>query len=95
MANSFTGALDAVSHKWRRLAERRKAHLVELFQSGRWKHYYTEEQLLRYLREADRLTERWTAIAPPAAEAHLRDGVAVSDDDAPDAAPAAVRRDAA
>ena len=72
MATSFTGALDAVSHKWRRLAERRQAHLVELFQTGRWKHYYTEEQLHRYLREADRLTERWAEIAPPAAEAAPR-----------------------
>jgi uncharacterized repeat protein (TIGR03809 family) len=95
MATSFTGALDAVSHKWRRLAERRQAHLVELFQSGRWKHYYTEEQLLRYLREADRLTERWTEIAPPAAEAALREDAAPSDADASDAATAHVRRDAA
>jgi uncharacterized repeat protein (TIGR03809 family) len=92
MATSFTGALDAVSHKWRRLAERRQAHLVELFQTGRWKHYYTEEQLHRYLREADRLTERWAEIAPPAAEAALRDGAASSD---ADAAPAPARRDAA
>jgi len=95
MANSFTGALDAVSHKWRRLAERRQAHLMELFHSGRWKHYYAEEQFLRYMREADRLTERWTAIAPPAAEAALRDGAAQSDADAPDVALDPARRNAA
>jgi uncharacterized repeat protein (TIGR03809 family) len=96
MAKCFTGALDAVSHKWRRLAERRQADLTELFHSGRWKHYYTEEQFLRYMREAVQLTERWVAIAPPAAEAALRDGAPTSDALTFDAAaPAPVRRDAA
>jgi uncharacterized repeat protein (TIGR03809 family) len=71
MAKSFTGALDGVSHKWRRLAERRQAHLVELFQSGRWKHYYEEERFLRSMREAIRMTERWNVIAPPLAEVPL------------------------
>ncbi|MGE0034243.1 MAG: TIGR03809 family protein [Xanthobacteraceae bacterium] len=91
MAKCFTGALDAVSHKWRRLAERRQADLIELSHSGRWKRYYTEEQFLRYMREAAQLTERWAAIAPPAAEAALRDGAPASDA----AAPVPVRRDAA
>jgi uncharacterized repeat protein (TIGR03809 family) len=91
MAKCFTGALDAVSHKWRRLAERRHADLIELFHSGRWEHYYTEEQFLRYMREAAQLTERWAAIAPPAAEAALGDDAPASDA----AAPVLVRRDAA
>jgi uncharacterized repeat protein (TIGR03809 family) len=95
MAKSLTGALDEVSHKWRRLAERRQAHLTGLFHSGRWKHYYTEEQFLRYMREAIRLTERWTMIAPPSAEQALTDG-APSDAAAADASgPASARRDAA
>jgi uncharacterized repeat protein (TIGR03809 family) len=68
MAKSLTGTLDGVSHKWRRLAERRQAHLVELFQTGRWKHYYNEERFLRFMHESIRLTERWNVIAPPLAE---------------------------
>jgi uncharacterized repeat protein (TIGR03809 family) len=63
-----TALLVEVAHKWRRLAERRRAHFVELFHSGRWKHYYTEEQFLNYMREAIRLTERWSVIAPPPAD---------------------------
>ena len=61
-------ALDQVAQKWRRLAERRREHFVELFYSGRWKHYYSEEQFLQRMREAIRLTERWAMIAPPPAD---------------------------
>jgi uncharacterized repeat protein (TIGR03809 family) len=60
--------LDAVAQKWRRLAEQRRAHFVELFHSGRWKRYYTEEQYLERMREAIRLAERWAMIAPPPPE---------------------------
>jgi uncharacterized repeat protein (TIGR03809 family) len=61
-------ALDAVAHKWRDLAERRRAHFVELYHSGRWKHYYSEEQFLVRMREAIRMSERWAEIAPPPLE---------------------------
>jgi uncharacterized repeat protein (TIGR03809 family) len=57
-------ALDAVAQKWRALAERRRAHFLELYDSGRWKHYYSEEQFLYRMREAIRLTQRWAEIAP-------------------------------
>ena len=60
--------LDQVAQKWRRLAERRREHFVELFYSGRWKRYYSEEQFLQRMRESIRLTERWATIAPPPAE---------------------------
>jgi uncharacterized repeat protein (TIGR03809 family) len=61
-------ALDEVAQKWRILAERRCAHFLELHHSGRWKHYYGEEQFLERLREALRLSERWAEIAPPPAD---------------------------
>jgi uncharacterized repeat protein (TIGR03809 family) len=60
--------LDEVAQKWRALAERRCAHFLELHYSGRWKHYYSEEQFLDCLREAVRLSERWAEIAPPPAD---------------------------
>jgi uncharacterized repeat protein (TIGR03809 family) len=70
MARSFAPALDQVAQKWRGLAERRRAHFVALFHSGRWKHYYSEQQFLDSLREAVRMSERWAEIAPsPAADA--------------------------
>jgi uncharacterized repeat protein (TIGR03809 family) len=60
-------ALDEVAQKWRSLAERRRAHFIELYQSGRWRHYYSEEQFLRCLREAVRVSDRWAEIARSAA----------------------------
>jgi uncharacterized repeat protein (TIGR03809 family) len=68
MSKAPTRALDEVSHKWRRLAERRQDHLLQLFNSGRWKLYYTEEKFLHLMREAAKLTERWASIAPPSAD---------------------------
>ena len=63
-------ALDAVAQKWRALAERRRAHFLELY-SGRWKHYYSEEQFLYRMREAIRVAQRWAEIAPPMDEVAL------------------------
>jgi uncharacterized repeat protein (TIGR03809 family) len=57
-------ALAAVAQKWRTLAERRRDHLVEIYDSGRWKHYYTEGELLYRMREAIQQVERWAEIAP-------------------------------
>ena len=57
--------LDAVAQKWRTLAERRRAHFFELYASGRWRHYYSEEQFLYRMHEAIRVAKRWAEIAPP------------------------------
>jgi uncharacterized repeat protein (TIGR03809 family) len=59
-----TPALDEVAQKWRALAERRRAHFVELYHTGRWKRYYSEEQFLLKMREAIKATDRWAEIAP-------------------------------
>lgn len=50
-----------VTRKWRALAQRRKAHLVDLYNSGRWRLYYTEPEYLDRLREAVRMVDRWAA----------------------------------
>jgi hypothetical protein len=54
---------DSIARKWLALAERRRAHVVELRDSGRWKHYYTPDQLLEVLREAVRSRDQWARIA--------------------------------
>jgi uncharacterized repeat protein (TIGR03809 family) len=58
------GPLEEVAHKWRRLAERRRAYFVELYHTGRWKRYFAEEQFLASLRDAIRASERWADLAP-------------------------------
>jgi uncharacterized repeat protein (TIGR03809 family) len=59
----FAPALDQVAQKWRSLAERRRAHFVELFRSGCWTRYYDEQEFLDVLRESIRISERWDRIA--------------------------------
>jgi hypothetical protein len=57
------GPYDDVARKWLALAERRRAHAVELHDSGRWKHYYTAAELLEVMREAANTRDRWAEIA--------------------------------
>lgn len=52
-----------VTQKWRDLAERRRAYFVELYRSGRWKRYYTEEQFLTRLREVMQAADTWARLA--------------------------------
>jgi uncharacterized repeat protein (TIGR03809 family) len=55
---------ESTSLKWRDLAERRHAHYLDLYKSGRWKRYYTEEQFRIELTTAINIAERWASIAP-------------------------------
>lgn len=59
--------------KWLALAERRKAHLVELYQSGRWRLYYTEADFISRLREAIREVDRWSATEQASVFAAISD----------------------
>jgi uncharacterized repeat protein (TIGR03809 family) len=72
-------SLDGVAQKWRALAERRRAHFVDMFASGRWKRYYTEQQFLQLVREAILQCERWAQIAPPPPGESTGDQAAASD----------------
>jgi hypothetical protein len=63
MSARRTGPYDSVARKWLALAERRRAHVFELRDSGRWKHYYTAEGLLEALREAVNSRDEWARIA--------------------------------
>jgi uncharacterized repeat protein (TIGR03809 family) len=55
---------DEVARKWRDLAERRREHFVELYESGRWKYYYSEAEFIREMREVVKAAEDWARIAP-------------------------------
>jgi hypothetical protein len=54
---------DSIARRWHALADRRRAHVIELRESGRWKHYYTAEELLEALREAVSMRDAWARIA--------------------------------
>ena len=53
------------------LAEQRRDHHFELYRSGRWKHYYTEEQFLAEMRKAVENAERGRDRALPRSEASV------------------------
>jgi len=57
-------SLDPVALKWRNLVDRRRAHFVDLYLSGRWKRYYSEDQFKVCFRDAMSIADRWTEIAP-------------------------------
>ena len=55
--------LDEISRKWRSLADRRLLYFSELYRSGRWKHYYTEESFAARMREVIKAARIWRALA--------------------------------
>jgi uncharacterized repeat protein (TIGR03809 family) len=59
---------DDLAHKWHELAERRRSHFIDLYRTGRWKHYYTEAQFIARMREVFHSAEEWARLASPAAE---------------------------
>ena len=59
-----TVKMEAVALKWRALAERRRDHHIELYKTGRWRHYYTDQEFLAEMRTAIALAQRWAKIAP-------------------------------
>lgn len=54
-----------LTRKWHALAERRREHLLELYQSGRWKRYYDEPTFLAQMREAVAAAEDWSKVVDP------------------------------
>jgi uncharacterized repeat protein (TIGR03809 family) len=63
MSARQAGPYDNVARKWLALAERRTAHVVELRDTGRWRHYYSSDELLEALREAMSTRDEWARIA--------------------------------
>ncbi|MGJ5065082.1 TIGR03809 family protein [Bradyrhizobium sp. HKCCYLS3013] len=53
--------------RWCALAERRLDHLTELFDSGRWRRYYTEQSLLDDIRQAKAAVQTWKGLSEPEA----------------------------
>ena len=63
MSERRPGPFDAIARKWLALAERRLAHVCDLRDSGRWKHYYSAGELLEVVNERARTRDAWAQIA--------------------------------
>ena len=55
--------LDEISKKWSDLADRRLAYFTELYRSGRWKRYYTEESFGSRMRDVIKAAKDWADLA--------------------------------
>jgi uncharacterized repeat protein (TIGR03809 family) len=75
---------DDVARKWHALAERRRAHVMELRDSGRWRRYYTWDELLEALREAVDTRDTWARLAGLAEDETLGPTGAAVASDVPD-----------
>lgn len=67
MSARRAGPYDSIARKWLALAERRRAFLIALRDSGRWQdyHYSGAAELEAQLREIDAACERFASIAGP------------------------------
>jgi hypothetical protein len=63
MSGRNAGPYDSIARKWLALAERRRRHLLELRESGRWRHYYSLAGLIDALDKAVRHRDEWARIA--------------------------------
>ena len=63
MPASYASPLDTAARGWLSLVERRKAYLIDLFESGRWTHYFTEAELLDELRVVNLARDRFASVA--------------------------------
>ncbi|MFZ3361073.1 MAG: TIGR03809 family protein [Xanthobacteraceae bacterium] len=71
MAEPHSGRYDSIARRWLALIERRQENFLDLCDSGRWRHYYTETEFLDEMRKVLRVREQWAALAGVALDADL------------------------
>ena len=52
-----------LAQRWCDLAESRVDYFRVLFQTGRWKHYYSERQFIERMRDVMAAVEAWRILA--------------------------------
>jgi uncharacterized repeat protein (TIGR03809 family) len=53
---------DTIARRWLDLAQRRLTYYEDLYRSGRWRHYYTEEALAERMRDVIKAVRLWTKL---------------------------------
>ena len=54
---------DKLALKWHDLADRRLSYFIELYRSGRWKHYYTPEAFSARMADVIKAKKAWDKLA--------------------------------
>lgn len=57
------GRYGSIARKWLALVERRQQHFIELCNTGRWRHYYSEGEFRDEMHQLLRLRNQWAEIA--------------------------------
>ena len=55
--------LDLITRQWHDLAERRLAYFTELYRSGRWQRYYSQEHFALRMLDVIKAARRWRDLA--------------------------------
>lgn len=63
MSEPQYGRYDSIARRWLALIERRQENFLDLCDTGRWRHYYTEAKFLDEMRKLLRVREQWAALA--------------------------------
>jgi len=66
-------SLDLVSRGFCALAQRRHAYYLELLQSGRWQHYFSEREFSERLRDVMNVTKFWNTLTAASSEGSTTD----------------------
>jgi uncharacterized repeat protein (TIGR03809 family) len=65
MTTSFdVSRYERALERWRVLAERRLEHMTELYETGRWRRYFSEDSFIGIVRETRAAVELWQRLAP-------------------------------
>jgi len=55
--------LNEIALKWHDLAQRRLDYYTELYRSGRWQHYYTQERFAVRMLDVINAARKWRELA--------------------------------
>jgi uncharacterized repeat protein (TIGR03809 family) len=55
--------LDQIAMKWRKMADRRLEYYTELYRSGRWRHYYSQEDFAVRMLDVIKAVKVWYDLA--------------------------------
>jgi uncharacterized repeat protein (TIGR03809 family) len=53
---------EEMARRWHALAERRREHFAELYNSGRWRKYYREQDFMAQMRATAYMVDAWDKV---------------------------------
>lgn len=54
---------EQVAQRWRVLTDRRRSYFIELYETGRWKRYFSEAEFVVRMQDVIKAAEQWEKLA--------------------------------